>query len=248
MWQTMTTTSLIRAGRSGSSLRKPSSGGEGGGEGATGSEKGRFCPVTRSEESVPGAVGLAKAVWLRRTAESVSTASTSRSLAVPTPSGSAACEQHLLPYSYMFISVQTWCLIWLLTSSVSSYRKCERIEKGRIERILKPVKSMSVIKSQFCSFVHGLKRKKQQNNVHLTFYSQSRQGVLWIPCPAAMTGTGALEGTLRTRPRRCLESGNSPFVTSHHGPTAVYWSPNLRKRRRKKSRSCNRLNRQSSQM
>lgn len=168
MWQmTTTTTSLIRAGRSGSSLRKPSSGGEGGGEGATGSKKGRFCPVMRSEEFVPGAAGPAKAVWLRMIAESVSTASTSRSLAVPTPSGSAACKQHLLPVQLnMFISVSNM-VSHLTLRSASSYRKCERIEKGRIERILKPVKSMSVIKSQFCSFIHGLKRTEQQNNVQI---------------------------------------------------------------------------------
>lgn len=42
MWQMMTTTSPIRAGPSGLSLRKASSAGGGGGAGATGSGKGGY--------------------------------------------------------------------------------------------------------------------------------------------------------------------------------------------------------------
>lgn len=96
MWWTTTTSSPTRAGRSGSSLRKPSSRGGGAGGGAKGSGRGRSWAATPSEASARGAAGTARAVWWWRTAESASTAWTSPSLAGPTPSGSAACKRQLL--------------------------------------------------------------------------------------------------------------------------------------------------------
>lgn len=136
------------------------------------------------------------------------------------------------------------------------YRKCERIEKGKIERIMKPIKGMSLIRWHLgdCSVIHSLsKRNKTFSSIWFAklimklLFSQSRRGGCWDLCQAVTMETGASEGKARDHPRCRLESGNSPCVTSHHAPTAACWSLNLRKRR-KKNNGIRQKNQQSSQM
>lgn len=172
MWQMMKMTSLIRTGFSGLSLRNTSREGGGGGERAAGLKKGRFWVGTDTEEFVPDAAESVKAVWSRRTAPNASTALISPSLEARTPSASVACKFNKRCSEYLFniciLGLITLLLIFFFFNkyynlhkhcqhlhqfilqfyvftpfSMSSYRRCVRIEKGKMERIIKPFKGMS---------------------------------------------------------------------------------------------------------
>lgn len=69
-----------------------------------------------------------------------------------------------------------------------------RIEKGKMERVIKPFKGISLkghgLSDPVCIKIFGLQNES-------CCVSQSRRGALWKLCQAAMKETGVLEGMAR---------------------------------------------------
>lgn len=81
---------------------------------------------------------------------------------------------------------------WFFTYCLSRYRRCVRIEKGKMERVIKPFKGIFL--NGPCLFLTVRYVVCQINHEPL---SQSRRGVFWKRFQAATKETGVSVGTAR---------------------------------------------------